>query len=578
MILDILFLGGLAFCLALISVLLCRSKYSAGGYILIIGFGIFCLGLQLVSKFPFLIDVKHHNFFYTALGYAAGRGFPPENPFAAGMPASFPWLTFFLYTQISHILGLSPGVVAKIVGILCSGIAVTSVVTMVSAWDSQRQSMSAVKVGAVVMVFFAGTIFWGSFPKIGINPIGHPLAGGWWESRGLPVITCFQNFTFPIGLGAALFGYAAFILSLVKGNSFLRNFLIFLGTAFSAFYPFAWLALGLSVAGASIAALLRHVHHKVLFTSLIFCGIGAALAYFYISSLRPEGACPPFAVDLDFGQLVLEGRLIIFYQSILCLACLVNLKFFVKEWKSGQTFPFLLLGSVLAINLATLGIRFLDHTDYKLWVFAAIFLGVLAAPSFTSAVRQFPVWTVLILTILLLPLSRTIWQDTLGVRRIEPPLKIASDEGQLKIVDKNLQEPYTWISENTPKDSVVIEQSYTWAPIFANRSIFIGSHKERTKLELFGFLTPVEVWLSEFCGFGDVFVKRRLDLVEELFSGAPSDECINTICSEVPGRSVFVLLRFARIEGKLHLNNFDSRFVVAASGDTWKLYRIAPMF
>ena len=252
-------MGGLAFGLALISVRLCRSKLSAGVYILIVGFGLFCLALQLLSKFPYLIDVKHHNFIYTAMGYAADRGFPPENPFAAEMPAAFPWLTFAIYTKIGRTLGLSPGLVAKILGILCSGIAVAAIASMASSWKSQHYRLGALKVGAVVMVFFAGTIFWGSFPKIGINPIGHPLVGGWWESRGSPVITCFQNFTFPIGLAAALVGYSAFILSLVHGNSLLRNFLIFLGTAFSALYPFAWLALGLSVAGASCAAVFRSI-------------------------------------------------------------------------------------------------------------------------------------------------------------------------------------------------------------------------------------------------------------------------------------------------------------------------------
>jgi len=310
--------------------------------------------------------------------------------------------------------------------------------------------------------------------------------------------------------------------------------------------------------------------------SLLFCGIGAALAYLYISSLRPAGSSPPFAIDLDLAQLLLEGRLIVFYQSVLILACLVNFKFFVNEWKNGEVFPFLLIGSVLAIDLATLGIRFLDHTDYKLWVFAAIFLGLLAAPALASTTKLFPVWTTTMLTVLFLPLSRSIWEDSLGLRKINPPMEITSEKGQLKIADKNLQEPYTWISENTPIDSVLIEQDFAWAPIFANRSIFICNHRGGTKIQLFGFLTPINLWLSEFCGFGDDFVDKRIGLISNLFSDYPSDKCIEIILNEVKNRSVFILDRSSGAEVSFNSNKFGSRIVRVACGDAWKLYKIEP--
>jgi hypothetical protein len=573
-IIDVLFLFGVAAVLAAAVVLLCKHPLPGAPYALVGCVGLFSLAMSAWSAFPFLVDVGHHNFIYTSLGYAAGRSFPPENPFAAGMPPNFPWIAFAIYTELAKLLDTSPGWMAKIVGVVCSLIAVWAVCTLVKVWSPKPYRRGELGVAAVCLSLLAGTIFWGSFPKLGINPALHPLYGGWWESRASPSISCFFTPTFPIGLSAAVAAYACLIASFVRGLTMLRGAVILVGAASSAVYPFAWLGLGLAVAGASVAALLLRVHKRSLFGAAALLSVGACVGYLYVKSLRPDGSQGAMALDLSVGEIIFEARLLLLYQGVLLLLCAHNWRFFRDQLREGTAVPFLIVGSLVAINCATLAVRFLDHTDYKLWALSTMLLGVLAAPTLCHAVRRAPLATALVLAVLMFPLSRSLWEGSLALRKISPALVVAVEGGQLRLADPERQAPYDWLAANTPTDAVVVERGTTWAPVFANRSIFIGRHAPKDVEPLFGFQNPIHIWLADYCGFGAQFVSQRLDLVDSLFGLDGASEVVATITHQVNGRPVFLLAR--TVDESVALNTLAGQRVVTkvAEGDNWIIARL----
>lgn len=574
MIIDVLFLLGVAAVLAAAVVLLCKRPLPGAPYVLVGCVGLFSLAMSAWSAFPFLVDVGHHNFIYTSLGYAAGRSFPPENPFAAGMPPNFPWIAFAIYTELAKLLGASPGWIAKIIGVVCSLIAVGAVCTLVRAWSPKPYQRGELAVAAVCLSLLAGTVFWGSFPKLGINPALHPLYGGWWESRAIPVISCFFKPTFPIGLAGAFAAYACLIASFTRGLTMLRGTVMLLGAASSAVYPFAWLGLGLAVAGASGGVLLLRVPKRSLFGAAAFLGAGASVGYLYLKSLRPDGSQSAMALDLSVGEIFFEARLLLLYQGVLLVLCALNWRFFRDQWREGKTAPFLIAVSVVAINSATLAVRFLDHTDYKLWAFCTMLLGILAAPALCNAVRRAPVATALVLAVLIFPLSRSLWESSLALRKISPALVVAVEGGQLRLADPERQAPFDWLADNTPTDAVVIERGTTWAPVFANRSIFIGRHDPDAVEPLFGFLNPIHIWLADYCGFGEPFVSQRLDLVDRLFASNGALEGTEKIALDVKGRPVFLLAKTPEEIGVLNGLAEQGRLTKLAGGSGWMIGKL----
>jgi hypothetical protein len=281
------------------------------------------------------------------------------------------------------------------------------------------------------------------------------------------------------------------------------------------------------------------------------------------------------AINLAPGEILSEARFLLFYQGLLLFLCAINWRFFREQWKQGEKLPFLVLGSVIAIDAATLSLQFLDHTDYKLWAFAAVCLGLLAAPTLYSSVRQAPWKTVAVLTVLMFPLSRSLWQGSLALRNSSPPLTVETHDGFLRIADPALQEPYDWISANTPTESVVIERGPVWAPVFANRSVFIGKCETGNETESFGFLTPIQVWLAEYCNFGEAFLTRRAGLVDALYAEENADVSVEAILDELPDRSFFILGRGPEQTASLQRLSKTGKLLELASGKTWKIYRLA---
>jgi hypothetical protein len=574
MLIDILFLFGLAATVAVAAVLLCKHAVVSGGYLLVGGVGVLSLALSACSAFPFLVDVGQHNFIYTAMGYAAGRGLPPENPFAAGMPPNFPWVTFAIYTELAQLLGSSPGWIAKITGFICSMVAVWAVCVLVKTWSPSGFQASGISVAAVALALLAGTIFWGSFPKLGINPSAQPLFGGWWESRGIPTLTCFQKPTFPLGLASSLVAYATFVLGAIRGVTFGRGLVIVISAATSALYPFAWMGLGVAVAGASVAAWILRSSINNLLRSLCLAGVGGLIGYLHLKSLRPPGSRSAMSVDLSPGEVFFEIRLLLLYQGVLLLLCFFNWKFFREQWTKKQRLPFLLVGSVVALNSVALVVRFLDHTDYKLWVFCTIFLAILAAPTLYHGVRRAPLSATLVLTLLMFPLSRSIWQGSLALRKITPPFEVVVDHGQLLMADPIRQAPFDWLASEVPEDAVVIERGTTWSPVFANRSLFIGRHDLDSPEQLFGFLNPIHVWLADYCGFGEEFVAGRLELIDKVYSGQGGLEALKEAAKQVPERSIYVLGKSEQEMEALELLASQGALTEAANGDGWGIWEV----
>jgi hypothetical protein len=461
--------------------------------------------------FLYLINPIHrvysaHGFIQASIFYQILNGnLPPLQPYLAGQPLFYLWGYHFLAVCISKVFNISPFwsfVVINIISLFLA-IILSYNISFLLIENSRANILS------VIVSIFAITPYPSRIANI-IYPSFYV------EQRGVPIIQKFSNSNAdPIGLVFFLL----LLYSLIKifkkrelgWKSFASLFCSILGIGF--FYPpFTLGIISTFLILPFVFISIRHSAKEFINNYLpiyikvsIIGGLGALLLWPYFSSMSS---------GLTLHIIVLETlktKILGFF--LLCTPIFLVLFITRNELqKTVDVRSLCILFSVIIGNFL-LYISVNQHlgTEYKYLILSTVTLGILGGISFHFLFHRLNrLIVVLLLIIFAFPSFYDLRRKVLINRDIPPTL--VEDGKDVLSINKEEQELYRWIRENTNRRSVFID-SKSLIPIFAQRLLFVCPER----IDLLGYgLNPLD-WF--FAGYDRMLIyKRRMLAIAIQFS------------------------------------------------------------
>jgi hypothetical protein len=503
-----------------------------------------------------------HSFMHGGIVYQILNGnIPPLDPLVAGHPVHYPWGPHLIAAGISSIFRITPFYSMALLN-MASLVLVLFLIYRISRLliDDDRAGILA-----VICSIYGVTMF---IPEmLGLLPDGFPA-----EIRGIPILHKFITLnTLPIGLVCFLLAlYAA--IRLLRGSRLVGTGLVMLvsilGTGF--FYPAFVPGIIATVATGLVVALVLHFTGRSrinwLRAGLVLAAtcIGLLVLKPYLTAVGTGTMSNLAVLNWTYiGKNSLKYLLITIPMLVIVLANPASIR---DRFKRPALF-------VVAITtLATMGSYILTHlpfdNEYKFLLLSTVTLGLLGGAVLGSLRGSYGKYVAFVLIgLLLIPSFRIV---RLRVSRGRNLASTYVERGvNVHSAEKEENELYTWIRENTATNSVFIDRELE-IPVLARRQLLVavgGSRRPGQK----GF-GGINIILQLQSGYDTGMLSTRRRIVDRVYS--ESDRLTKVEWDELqslPG-DVYVVARTPEQAAKQLRAGFEMIF--ASSDSTYTLHQV----
>ncbi len=532
---------------------------------------------------PQLRTYSYHGMVHLGYVYVTQRThWPPEDPYMAGTPLSYPWAYHALVGGISSLFAVS----ASWVFALCN-LAALAVTIIVVGRTSRLLGGDGITANVAVVIAVLAPTFLGTGARMVLEPLVPPsiepaLVDAFWFDRALPPLEKYLNVA-PMALGMAFGVYCNYLLLVIlkdKRLSLHKFFLLFSAVALLGyFYPFLWLAACVAaVVCGSVAA--RAGEWRKAFALAAALAIANLAVAPYILALAAARS-PGHGMGLLQDPYLMLARLLHIEIVLLPLWFFIALgrRDLIERLREGSSAHRAALGSALVLLLAfiLLDLRTDDAGEgYKFRVMAVFWLAPLAAPG----LRRIYVWNrtcaSIVLAIQLLPLCYDGYLRSPG--RWGSVAEPNHWQGAVLRHDVQAQDRlYQWIRERTPSASILVDNK-PYVPVYSRRSLFVARQFDwnpdlwQTRHD--GWLFHPFQWLDFVNGHPVDDIKRRYRLVDALY-GNPDErsgeELIRELDEMTDDRPVFLV---ARIQWQKAALESRPRLRKVAEENSWAIYAL----
>lgn len=504
-----------------------------------------------------------HSFMHGGIVYQILNGnIPPFDPLVAGYSARYPWGPHLVAAAITWLLGISPFYSMALMNVvsLCVVMVLIYRISHLMTADERGSIL------AVVCSLFAVTLF---VPEmLRLVPTGFDA-----EIRGVPAIHKFITInTLPTGLVFFLLALHSALKLFRNGGIVTTSAILLISTlATGFFYPAFLPGVAASVIVGVVAIAVIHITGRgrgdIRRTALTVGTTAAAFIILgpYLSSVG-GGTISNLTVfnPPDVGRNLI--RYLILTVPILVVV-LIRLRSIANDLGSRGLFI------IATVTVATAGSYVMIHlpfdNEYKLLVLSSVALGILGGAGFNSMLgRRRQVLVVVTIGLFLIPSFRIIHlRASRGGRTSSRYVEAGRN---IDSADKEENELYRWIRENTAPNSVLIDTELEPA-VLAQRQLFIGIGAQG-RLEQKGF-GRVGIILQLQSGYDPEVLGRRRRIVERIYSQPRSlTQTEWEELHDLPG-DVYAVVRSEADGRRLEQEGF--RRVFLSSGGNYRLYEVS---
>lgn len=496
----------------------------------------------------------HHGIFYNILN----NGIPPTNPLLAGEKLFYYWGYHTFAVLIGKIANLSPSIVFATINVFSFALCII-LIFKISKLLIEDDSAS---IFAVLISLFAITPISTNLVEF-LTPLFSSFfkLSGVLENRATPAVLKFYEINgSPLGLSCFLL-FLITTLKLLDRDSRARIYLLYcLSIICCGFlYPPMLPAIIITALIISLINVLMG-NKETLYNNLKNSGIILLLLMICVIVVYPhmsgitEGVRAEirlFAARIALKNII--SAFILFFPILLLIFITKNK---IKDLVDIKKLIFISTAVIVPLFMFFF-INQPHKSEYKYLIIAATNLGILGGLSFYFLRLYINKIIIYFLVILFLSPAYFITKSFL-VRYYDMPT-IKEDAINLIYPEREEEELYQWIRENTSTQSIFIDNETTM-PVFGQRSLLIGMDNQYDKWPE-GYGMPISM-LLEINGYSSELCTERENIVENIYN--PNTKEINSSIKKAlqNSKSTYIIIRnkedLPRFKGKMYVVRFKS--------------------
>ncbi|MFM7235885.1 MAG: hypothetical protein ACKOYK_03805, partial [Cyanobium sp.] len=353
--------------------------------------------------------------------------------------------------------------------------------------------------------------------------------------------------------------------------------ILFSTTALAYFYPISWLAAivcGISICFGQII-FAKGSNWQLVLLVLLALFFGSMLAFPYMHGISSDKVH-----SAEIGLFLYVPNVLKRLSDVLLISLLPLLVVVLKR-KALRT-VFSDRGSeVVTLFWAGIGLLILYAValvplkcEYKFLMQLMAVIGILSAPLVESLYKQRPLLVEVFIPLILLPSAAMLSWSFAPFQYDDPVFEKA---GVIHHQDINMDWLYSWISNKTPLDTVVVD-SFLTVPALGGRSLYVATDfRPQTQPHLSGWngwgMTAKQM-SEEVFGHQQDIQNRRTQNATALLTPHPAnvmDSAATNIKQELKGREVVVIARDSKMK---KLFDASPRFEKSLDAETVWVYTL----
>lgn len=508
-----------------------------------------------------------HEFLHASIVHNILNGFtPPEDILLAGYPLQYPWAHHYIVGWLTQLLHVSPSRGFALINI--ASLIISAVVIFKTSQLLKPSRLTGIF--GVFLTIFGTSIFYLASLQFKLFYQDHRL---------IPYQKFLSANSNPLGF--CLFSIFLFFIMrffAYRGKAYVNALALLLSTtALAYFYPISWLAAmicGISICFGQII-FAKGRNWQLVFLTLLALFFGSMLAFPYmhgISSGKVHSA--------EIGLFLYVPNVLKRLSDVLLIS-LVPLLVGVLKRKELRTLFSDRGSEVVTLLWAGLGLLMIYavalvplNCEYKFLMQLMAVIGILSAPLVESLYKQKPLFVEVFIPLILLP-SVLLYLWPFAPFQYDDP--VYEKAGVIHHRDINMDRLYSWISNKTPIDTVVVD-SFLTVPALGKRSLYVATDlRSQTQPHLSGWNgwgMSAKQMSEQVFGHQQDIQNRRTQNATALLTPHPTnvlDFAATNIKQEFKGREVIVIARDSVMK---KLFDASPRFEKAFDGETVWVYTL----
>ncbi len=466
-----------------------------------------------------------HGFFHAGIIYQIINGnIPPFHPLLACETLYYPWGYHLVSARLCQTLNITPFTSAAILNILAMVLIMLITYKIASVLVKSKKA----RILAMLFVLFGGIIFNRWFPLPEISKLHISM-----QYLKYPVGTKFFNFNaMPVGLIFFL-GFLYSITRIYTGRRVCFDAFILFGCYLGCGFLYPEILPGIlaGTVGAIVAGLILSKskgHEQVrdfAFRSMIAVAVMAAAITLFLPYLYHISAGGRHLIHYFLWQDALRKLLASLFLAVpILLVIIINIRALKEQINN---YAMMLLSGIAAACYLTYLLVNLPHgAEYKYMYMTMIILTIVGAISLGYMKRWARHSLVFILAmIFLLPAVGLVKHELSKLQNI--PITYYETGMVLHSKDAQKDSLYSWIRNNTPANSVVIDTELD-IPVYSQRQLFVGIDKfsGTKRIGQLGYFYSMEKLLCEMSGYDKELLKQRTMLVDDLYENGSQKDAL----------------------------------------------------